>query len=242
MAPRILPASTIPTSQHGTNSFYSAFFPLGPPASLVLLISPCTIPRQRKWRQWTECKNSEVLFDPRQKQQIIDLRWSQNSDSPSELLKLSLEDLQSWVYLFSDSDLTISHSLVTDLVPNLWNPNHPWPLTHPNLQKLTVKLSRTAKYPQLGALSQSTSQVPAKCRRFSISFDTCRKPCVKQWRIVCTKYQTHAPWVPGYLSQLVWCSGSPSTNHVCDCSSIRPHRILLPCKTSCISSNCNPTP
>lgn len=48
-----LPASTMPTSQDGTNFFDSAFFPLGPPTSLVLLISPC-IPRQRKWKQWTE--------------------------------------------------------------------------------------------------------------------------------------------------------------------------------------------
>ena len=51
-------------------------------------------------------KDAEACFDQRQNQQIIDLRWSQNSDSRSELLKkISLEDLQSWVYLFSDSEL-----------------------------------------------------------------------------------------------------------------------------------------
>ena len=49
-------------------------------------------------------------------------------------------------------------------------------------------------------------------------------------------------WVPSGWSRLVLCSGSPCTNHECDCWGIRPRRILLPYKTLCISGNCNPIP
>jgi len=100
----------MPTSQHGTIFLIlpiSYFWVLPRPLySSYPLVQSLVKENEGNEQNAKMHKDAEACFDQRQNQQIIDLRWSQNSDSRSELLKkISLEDLQSWVYLFSDSEL-----------------------------------------------------------------------------------------------------------------------------------------